>query len=280
MNRLWKKRLTAGGLYASYVLIILFFLFPIFWVLSLSLKSPSELFSTPPVWFSSSPKFENYAHVIEYTNILPSLWNSLQIVVLTVVFALLVAIPAAYGLSRFRFRYQKASLLLILIFQMISPVVVAIPLYRFFVKLDLINANWSLILVYVAVELPFATWFLKGYFDTIPKDLDEAATIDGCSRPLYLRKVLLPLSAPGLASAAILVAVQSWSQFAIPFLLLDKPEAFPVSVALVNLQSTSEAVTLHYLAAASIIGILPVIIGFILLQKYIVGALTNGAVKG
>ena len=280
MNRIWKRRLLTSGLYGSYVLIVLFFLFPIFWVFSLSLKSIPELFATPPIWFSPTPHFENYEHVIQHTNILHSLWNSLKIVSLTVVFALLVAIPAAYGLSRFRFRYKKASLLLILIFQMISPIVVAIPLYRFFVKLDLLNTDWSLILVYVAVELPYATWFLKGYFDTIPHDLDEAAVLDGCSRMQYVRKVLLPISAPGLASATILVAVQSWSQFVIPFILFDQNELFPVSVALVNLQSTSEAVTLHYLAAASMIGILPVILGFILLQKYIVGALTSGAVKG
>ncbi|MGB8954219.1 MAG: carbohydrate ABC transporter permease [Tumebacillaceae bacterium] len=280
MNRIWKNRLLAGGLQASYALIIVFFLFPIFWVFSLSLKSIPELFATPPLWFSSAPHFENYVHVFQHTNILPSLWNSLEIVLLTVAFALLVAIPAAYGLSRFTFRHKKLSLLLILIFQMISPIVVAIPLYRFFVKLDLLNTEWSLILVYVAVELPFTTWFLKGYFDTIPRELDEAAIMDGCTRGQYVRRVLLPVGAPGLASAAILVAVQSWSQFVIPFVLLDKGELFPVSVALVNLQSTSEAVTLHYLAAASIIGILPVILGFILLQKYIVGALTSGAVKG
>lgn len=280
MSKQWKERFTNGGLYLSYMLVILFFVFPILWVLSLSLKSIPELFATPPIWFSPEPKFENYLHVIKSTEILQQLLNSFEIVLLTIIFTLLIAIPAAYGFSRFKFRYKNVSLMSILIFQMISPVVVAIPLYRFFVHLDLLNNYGSLIAVYVAIELPFTTWFLKGYFDTIPYDMDEAAIVDGCTRLQLLRKILLPVCTPGIASATILVAVQSWSQFVIPFILLDDNELYPISLGLVDLQSTSEAITIHYLAAASMIGILPVIIVFILLQRFIVGALTNGAVKG
>jgi multiple sugar transport system permease protein len=280
MSKLWKERFVNGGLYLSYTLVILFFVFPILWVLSLSLKSIPELYATPPIWFSPEPKFENYLHVIKSTEIVQQLVNSFEIVLLTIFFTLLIAIPAAYGFSRFKFRYKKASLMTILIFQMISPVVVAIPLYRFFVQLDLLNNYGSLIAVYVAIELPFTTWFLKGYFDTIPYDMDEAAIVDGCTRMQLLRKILLPVCTPGIASATILVAVQSWSQFVIPFILLDDNELYPISLGLVDLQSTSEAITTHYLAAASMIGILPVILGFILLQRFIVGALTNGAVKG
>jgi multiple sugar transport system permease protein len=280
MSKLWKERFVNGGLYLSYTLVILFFVFPILWVLSLSLKSIPELYATPPIWFSPEPKFENYLHVIKSTEIVQQLVNSFEIVLLTIIFTLLIAIPAAYGFSRFKFRYKKASLMTILIFQMISPVVVAIPLYRFFVQLDLLNNYGSLIAVYVAIELPFTTWFLKGYFDTIPYDMDEAAIVDGCTRMQLLRKILLPVCTPGIASATILVAVQSWSQFVIPFILLDDNELYPISLGLVDLQSTSEAITTHYLAAASMIGILPVILGFILLQRFIVGALTNGAVKG
>jgi multiple sugar transport system permease protein len=192
----------------------------------------------------------------------------------------LIAVLAAYGFSRYTFRFKRPSLLAVLAFQMISPVVIAIPLYRLFSELNILNNYASLTVVYVAVVLPFTTWFLKGYFDTIPYQMDEAAIVDGASRWQILSRILLPVSAPGIATAAILAAVLSWSQFVVPFILLDDRTLYPVSVGLVNLQSDTNAVTLHYLAAASIVAVAPVIVVFVLLQRYIVSALTSGAVKG
>lgn len=138
----------------------------------------------------------------------------------------------------------------------------------------------SLVVVYVAIVLPFTVWFLKGYFDSIPYQMDEAAIVDGASRPQILLRILLPVCAPGIATAAILAAVLSWSQFVIPFVLLDDRTLYPVSVGLVNLQGNTDAITLHYLSAASIIAIAPIIAIFVMLQRYIVSALTSGAVKG
>jgi multiple sugar transport system permease protein len=255
-------------------------MFPIIWVLSLSLKSIPELFATPLIWFSSDPQFGNYLHVINNTRIVDYLLNSVKIVFLTIILTLMIAIPAAYAFSRFKFKLKKGALFAVIMFQMISPVVIAIPLYRFFVQIDIINTHWSLILVYVAIALPFSTWFLKGFFDTIPHALDEAAIVDGCTRLQAVLKVLLPVSYPGFISVSILIGVQSWSQFVVPFILLDSNALYPVSVGLVNLQSTSDAITTHYLAAASIIAIVPVMIAFIVMQRFIVGALTSGSVKG
>ena len=275
-----RERLTRIGLYAAYAVIIVFFLFPLFWVLSMSLKTVPQLFATPPVWFPLPPQFSNYTYVLTNTPILGYLANSAIIVLLTVFFALLVATLAAYGFSRFTFRYKKPSLMAVLVFQMISPVVISIPLYRIFAGLHLLNNFAGLILVYVAVVLPFITWFLKGYFDTIPYQVDEAAIVDGATRWQVLVRILLPVCAPGIATAAILASVLSWSQFVIPFILLDDRTMFPVSVGLVNLQSNSDAITTHYLSAASVIAIAPVIAVFVLLQRYIVSALTSGAIKG
>ncbi|MGI9048370.1 MAG: carbohydrate ABC transporter permease [Rubrobacteraceae bacterium] len=274
------ERMVRIGLYAAYAVIIVFFLFPLFWVLSMSLKSVPQLFKTPPIWFPFPPQFSNYTYVLTNTPILRYLANSALIVLLTVFFALLVATLAAYGFSRFTFRYKKPSLMAVLVFQMISPVVISIPLYRLFAGFNLLNNYASVILVYVAVVLPFITWFLKGYFDTIPYQVDEAAIVDGATRWQVLVKILLPVCAPGIATAAILASVLSWSQFVIPFILLDDRTMFPVSVGLVNLQSNSDAITTHYLSAASIVAIAPVIAVFVLLQRYIVSALTSGAIKG
>jgi multiple sugar transport system permease protein len=255
-------------------------MFPIFWVFSLSLKSVPELFAIPLLWFSGDPQFGNYMHVINNTHIVDYLLNSVKIVFFTIIFTLMIAVPAAYAFSRFNFKAKKSALFAVIMFQMISPVVIAIPLYRFFVQVDIINTHSSLILVYVAVALPFSTWFLKGFFDTIPQGIDEAAIVDGCTRLQILLKILLPVSYPGLVSVSILIGVQSWSQFVVPFILLDSNALYPVSVGLVNLQSTSDAITTHYLAAASIIAIAPVMVVFMIMQRFIVGALTSGSVKG
>ena len=279
MSKSRKEKLTRLGLFLAYVVITLFFLFPIFWVLSTSLKSVPQLFASPPIWLPTDPAFGNYSYVFNNTPTLRYLLNSALLVSLTVFFTVLIAVLAAYGFSRYAFRSKRPSLLAVLAFQMISPVVIAILLYRLFSELNILNNYASLTVVYVAVVLPFTTWFLKGYFDTIPYQVDEAAIVDGASRWQVLSRILLPVSAPGIATAAILTAVLSWSQFVIPFILLDDRTLYPVSVGLVNLQSDTNAVTLHYLAAASMVSVAPVIVVFVLLQRYIVSALTSGAVK-
>ncbi|MFB5662841.1 carbohydrate ABC transporter permease [Alteribacillus sp. HJP-4] len=280
MSAKTRQTLTKLGLYTSYVFILICFLFPIFWVVSLSLKNRQEIFEIPPRLIPSELAFSNYAHVLQNTSVVQYLMNSGKIVLATVVLALAIAIPAAFALSRFSFKFKKEFLLIILMTQMISAVVVSIPLYRFFSQAGLLNNFYILIIVYVAVVLPFSTWFLKGYLDTIPKELDEAAIIDGCSRIQTLTKVIFPVSLPGIVSVTILIAVQSWSQFVVPFILLDDSSLYPVSVGVVNLQSTQTSVTTHYLAAGSVLSILPVIVLFVFLQRYIIGALTSGAVKG
>ena len=154
------------------------------------------------------------------------------------------------------------------------------PLYRLFVALHLVNNYLGLVLVYIAIIAPFLTWFLKSYLDTVPISLDEAALVDGCTRRSAMLRVVLPSAMPGIASAAILGAVTSWSQFAIPFILLDDRDLFPVSVGVVNLQATAGEITTQYLAAGSVLAVAPVVVLFVLLQRHIVGALTSGAVKG
>lgn len=280
MSKSTRDFFKKSGLYISYILIVLFFVFPLLWILSLSFKSSNELFQTPPNPIPEKLRFDNYSHVIQNNDILTYLMNSGKIVLLTVLLVLVIAIPAAFALSRYRFKLKSLVLLAILMTQMISAVVISIPLYRLFAKLNLLNNFFLLVVIYAAVVLPFSTWFLKGYIDTVPKDLDEAAIVDGCNKFQVLTKVILPASIPGIVTVTILVAVQSWSQFVIPFILLDKVELYPVSVGIVNLQSTQQAITTHYLAAGSILSVLPVIIAFVLLQRFIVSALTSGAIKG
>jgi len=261
------------------VAIFLFFVAPLLWALSMSLKTIPEIFAPKIVLWPAVPQFGNYARVLQSTTILLNLKNSAIITVFSVALVLLLSLPSAFALSRLRFRGKTAWMFLILVFQMLSPVVVAIPLYRFFLAVGIYNKLWSLILVYVAAFSPFTVWYLKGYFDTVPAVLDEAAKLDGATRLQALLDVHIPVAAPGIASVTILLVVQCWSQFVLPLILLDDKNLLPVPVGLLSLQSTTDAITTHYLAAASLIGILPVLVCFVVFQRFIVSALTAGAVK-
>lgn len=267
-------------LYILYAVIICFFLSPLLWIVSLSFKTVPELFYTPPKIFPETFSFANYKQALWNADIFSYLLNSLGIVAGTILGASLVIIPAAYAFSRIQFRGSRVLQFSVLIFQMISPLIIVIPLYRYFSRLGLLNNWFSLILIYIALALPFGTWTLKGYFDTIPLSIDEAGTIDGCSRWQILTKILLPLILPGLLSVVVLVFVSSWAQFIVPFIMLNDSRMFPISVGLVNMQSSADTISTQLLAAACVVGIIPTIIVFIFLQRYIVSALTAGSVKG
>lgn len=266
--------------YLGQLVLIVIFAFPLLWVLSLSLKSPAETLESPPGLLPDQFLWTNYTDVLETSPLGRYLLNSLLVVGLAVAGTLLLAVPAAYALSRFTFGARRPYTRALLAAQLISPLIIAVPVYRLFVSLNLINNYVGLVLVYIAIVAPFITWFLKTFFDTIPVSLDESASIDGCTRLNGLIKVILPTARPGIASAAILASVTSWSQFAIPFILLDDIDLYPVSVGVVNLQASAGEITTQYVAAGSIMAIAPVLILFIVLQRHIVGALTAGAVKG
>jgi len=275
-----KDKFINIGIYISYGIIILTFLFPLIWIISLSLKDLQNLFAVPPKIIPDTFAFENYNRVFRQSDLGGYLINSVKIVFFSIVGTLIISVPAAFNFSRLRFKFKKGMLFGVLIFQMMSPLIIAIPLFRYFNALGIQDKHWSVILIYIAIEIPFQTWLLKSFFDSIPQSIDEAAEIDGCTRLQTLTKVILPLSAPGLASSIIFAGIHGWSQFIIPFVLLDNPDLYPISVGILNYQSTVETISTHLLAAASIISIIPAVILFIAMQRFIIGALTAGAVKG
>jgi multiple sugar transport system permease protein len=268
-------------LYIVYIIIALFFLFPLIWALSLSLKTVPELYSYPPKLLPKTLEgVQNYVYVLTKYGITRNIFNSLWITLCTVIGCLVFTVPAAYAFSRMKFKFSSQLQFSILICQMVSPLVIIIPMYKYFSMLHLLDNYLGLIALYVAISSPFQVWFLKGFIDTIPKELDQAAIIDGCNRPQALIKVLLPVIAPGLFSSVLLISIASWSQFIVPYILITSVDKMPLSVKILNLQTSLSNITTHYLAAASIISILPTLLLFIFLQKYIVSALTAGAVKG
>ena len=274
------KQLSRIALYIVYLVLIAFFIFPFIIVLSLSFKSLQELYAMPPTLIPNAISLDNYRAVIVRTNVDKTMLNSLFITVNSVLFTILIAVPAAYAFSRMKFRASKALQFITLVFQMVSPVIVIIPLYRYFARFNLLDNYGTLIALYVALNAPIALWYIKGYMDTIPESLDEAACIDGCGRLKTVTHILLPVITPSVISVAMLIAIYCWAQFLVPFILLESSVKFPISVALVNLQTTAESIQTHYLAAACIMGILPPIILFLTAQRFILSALTSGAVKG
>ncbi|MEA1883658.1 MAG: carbohydrate ABC transporter permease [Thermotogota bacterium] len=264
----------------GYAIVSLFFLFPVLWVFSLSLKTKAELFEYPPTLIPKSPTFDNFRNVFQNTSMWRYLFNSFELVVFTVLGTLLVAIPAGYAFSRFRFKNKQKYLFLVLVFQMISPVIIGIPIYKYYASLGLINNYFGLVMVYIAVQIPFTTFLIKGGFDAIPKEFDEAARIDGATRFQLLRKIIIPVSLPSIASATIFTSINAWSQFLLPFILIDKEKMFPVSVGILLTQGNYQEISTHFVAAASVISLVPAVLMVIFLQKFIIKSLTAGALKG
>ncbi|WP_047265298.1 carbohydrate ABC transporter permease [Marinitoga sp. 1155] len=266
-------------IYIGYFIIFCFFLLPLLWIFSISLRPLSEVFRYPPTLIPRKIDLNNYAKILKDKNIVFYLYNSFKITIFTVLGTLVVSIPGAFAFSRYRFKFKKVILFSILLFQMISPLIIAIPLYNYFNKLQLLDTHLGVILVYIAIQIPFTVWLLKGTIDSIPISIDEAAKIDGCTDWQLLFKIILPLVTPGISTAVIFNAISSWGQFIIPFILLSTRKLFPISLGIYNYQAGGEAITIHLTATASIIATLPTVILFILLQKFIVSALTAGAVK-
>jgi multiple sugar transport system permease protein len=255
------------------------FLLPQLWLLSLSLKTRAGVYEYPPRLLSPDSSLANYAFVFSSTQVPWYLWNSARVAVLATLVTLVAGAPAAYVLSRERFGQRERVLTGLLLAQMVSPIVLLVPLYGLVAGLGLLDTHAGLVLVYGAVQLPFTIVVLKNFFDALPASLFEAALIDGASRLLTLRRVALPLVGPGLASVAIFNLAAYWSEFGLALVLLDSQRRFTVPIGLFSFQSGYET-EWQLVAAASFIGLLPVVAAFVLLQRYFVAGLTAGATKG
>jgi multiple sugar transport system permease protein len=266
--------------YAGLALIMLFFGLPLLWLISLSFRNAAEILVSTVNPVPKHPTLDNYTAVLKSAQFPRFLLNSAILSAIGACGAILVAAPAAYAFSRMNFHGRKLLLVGVLALQMISPLVLAFPLYRYFSSLGLLNSLPATGLVYIAVLMPLATWMLKGFFDGIPQDLDDAALLDGASRRRAFTKVVLPIAMPGLTAVFVITALLAWAEFVIPFILLTGPSHLPISVGILNFQGTYATNATGILAAGSVIAVLPAILLFVVLQRFIVGAFISGALKG
>ncbi|WP_127144536.1 carbohydrate ABC transporter permease [Pelagibacterium montanilacus] len=273
-------RLADVATYVAAVPIAAFFLIPLVWLGSLAVRTPQEIFLGASRFIPENPTLDNFTRVLTDSGFLVYLGNALKLSALGGAGAVLVAAPAAYAFSRLRFRGRGTLMTAILAVQMVSGLVILIPLYRYMGRLGLIDTHTGVVAIYVAIGLPISVWLLKNAFDGVPMVLEEAAAIDGYNRFETFLKVTLPLAAPGIASALIINMILNWSQFLVPFIMLTADSKWPISVAIYNYAGSTTASTTQLLAAACLVTIVPAIVAFLLLQRAIVSALTAGAVKG
>jgi multiple sugar transport system permease protein len=279
-SRKSQRRLGDVLTYLVFAAALVFFGGPLLWVLSLSIRTQQEVYITSLRLVPENPTLDNYVQALYNAQFSVFLSNSLILTLAGSLGAMLVAAPAAYAFSRLDFRGNSALLISVLALQMISPLVIVIPLYRYFSSLGMLDSLFSTAMVYIAILVPLATWMLKGFFDGIPLALEDAAMVDGCTRFGAFRRVTLPLILPGLTSVFVLTAILAWGEFIVPYVLLSKPSLLPISIGILNFQGNYARTATNVLAAGGVLAMLPAIATFIILQRFIVRALTSGAVKG
>lgn len=265
--------------YFIYVVGIFFFLFPVFWVISMSLRPQADVLTYPPQLIPTRFTFEPYEVVLFNSQMPQWVWNSMKVTVLQVVGILFVTIPASYAFSRFDFRGRRTALIGVLLFQMISPVVIVIPMYNMMSTMGLLDSHIGLVLLYIGLQIPFSIWLLKSYFDTIPIELEESAQLDGCNRLQALRHVLIPSVLPGIVVVMIFNFVFAWAEFVMAYTLLTESALYTVSIGVYAFDGEyGTAWTL--IAAAAVVAMIPMLIMFLALQRYFIRGLAEGAVKG
>jgi multiple sugar transport system permease protein len=270
-----KRRSPPLGL----LLLATLFLLPQLWLVSLALKTGPAVYEYPPRLLPRDPSLANLRFVLEKTQVPVYLWNSAKLAGAATLLTLALALPAAFALSRRRFAARETVRRGLLLVQMVSPIVLLVPIYTVVGTLRLLDSHLGLVAAYVAVQLPFTITVLAGFFDGLPPALFEAATLDGATPLRTLRTIALPLVGPGLAATAIFNLAAYWSEFGLALVLLDSQSRFTIPIGLFSLQSGYET-EWQIVAAASLIGILPVMAMFVFLQRYFVSGLTAGAVKG
>ncbi|MGO7203255.1 carbohydrate ABC transporter permease, partial [Rhizobium ruizarguesonis] len=267
----------------SYLFMLVMFVFfagPLTYLLSMAMRDKREIYRGAARYIPNNPTIDNFITVLNNSYFPIYLWNGLKLAAFSGLGVLIVALPAAYAFSRFQFRGKGLSMMGLLLFQMISPLVIMVPLYRYMNRLGLLDTHFAVVMVYIALGVPLATWLLKSTVDGIPRSLDEAAMIDGCNRFSVFWRIILPLSAPGIASVFIITVIAGWSQFLVPFLLLTKNDLMPIGVGIFNFRGMQTDSSIQLLAAACLIAVVPAIVAFLSLQRLILGAMTSGAVKG
>ena len=264
--------------WATIIAALIFFLGPFFWILTTSVKANEDYFAYPPVWVPADASLKHYAALFTRSSGALYFTNSLMISTLSMLAALLVSLPTAYSIARWRFGGGFLSLLL-LVLRMLPAIALIIPLYIMYKLLGLTNSYLGLVLVYTVLYVPFAVWLLVGFLRDFPVESEEAALIDGCSRLRALVSVVMPIIAPGLAVVALFSFIATWNEFLFA-IVLTGIETKTMMVLVTSFTSGGTDMFYGEASASVVLGVLPAFIVAFLLQRYLVKGLALGGTKG
>lgn len=261
------------------ILLAAVFLFPIYWIVINSLKTDAEIFQFPPSFFPRNITFDSYISQLagDYS-IFRGLKNSFVIALSSMAISMVLATPAAYGLARFELKGKKVFILSFLITQMLPVTLLLTPLFLIFKKVNLLNMAIAPILANSTVAIPFVVITLRPYFKSLPKSMEEAATIEGCNSFTIFTRIMLPLAQSGIVTTMVFSFLFAWNDLIYSLTFLSRQQARPLTAGIYNF-ITKYGVQWSYIMAFSTLIVLPVILIFIFLQQYIVAGLTAGAVK-
>jgi ABC-type glycerol-3-phosphate transport system permease component len=278
-SRVFSKNMTWLLIYVVLLVAIVVVLFPVFWMVSSSLKPGPEMFARNMTMLPVHLTFENYVKVWTETKFATFFLNSFKVAGISTVLALIVAMYAAYAMARINFPGKNIFGMVLLVTQMFPHILFVIPLFMIIKTLHLFDTHYALIIAYVAYSLPFSIWMMKGFFEAIPLELEDAAAVDGATPLGTFHRIILPLSGPGIAAVTMYNFIRAWNEFLFALVFLQSSDLFTLPLGLASFQEEYSFRWDLLMAGASSIS-LPVLIVFLVMNKFIVQGLLGGAVKG
>lgn len=278
-NEVVQERVRRATIYLALSGVTLILAFPIMWMVSVSLKPKTETFTLPPKLLPDTLYLDAYARVLGNPQFRDFFMNSYLVGIAVTVLSVAIGTLAAFGFSRYRFFGEKAAKLFVITTQMVPTITLLIPFFGVIVWLHLYDTLWGLIVTYLTFALPYSVIMMNGYLDTIPKDFDEAATIDGCGPIGVLFRVLLPVAAPGIISTAVYTFLLSWNEFLFALALTRSTEMRTVPVGIAMMVGEF-GLKWDEMMAFSVLGSIPILVLFMAVQRFVVSGLSAGGVKG
>ncbi len=273
------QRLAYGILYTALIVVAVFQVFPLVWLFFFSLKNNQEVFNTAPLSFPTSPKWENYVKVWTEGNIGVYFLNSVWITAVAVILTVLLASFVTFAITRMKWKYKNLVLGLFMVGLMIPVHSTLIPLFSFFVKVKLMDNPLSIILTYTAFNLPLTIMILLGFYYTLPREVEEAAIMDGCSIHRMFFQIILPMTAPVLATTAIINMIYNWNEFVFVNTFISSDKYKTLTVGIQNFIG-QYSIDWGAIGATLMISILPILFAFFILSNRIIEGITSGSVKG
>jgi multiple sugar transport system permease protein len=276
--RIKKKNRELIGIYLLLIVAVIWTLFPFYWTAITSFKTSAEIAAKPITYWPKQFTLENYVASWKVGGFSGYFRNSLKIALISTVFTVLFATMDGYALARYKFKGKNAFLLLLLCTQFFPTAMLIIPLFKIFNAARLINNHLCLILTYTVFHIPFNAALMKGFISGIPVSLEEAAMVDGCSRPQAVVKILLPLLLPGMAAVSAYSFISCWNEYLYALMFMSSSSKYTIPVGL-SMTIGEYSINYGQLCAGSMIALVPIIIMFAYVQKYMVSGLGSGAVK-